>query len=60
MIMRSEGHVARIEGDEKCNFLVGKPERKRLLERPGCRWEDTIKMDLKEIRCEDMNWIRLV
>jgi hypothetical protein len=27
-------------------ILVGKAEVKRVLERPKCRWEDTIKMDL--------------
>jgi hypothetical protein len=26
--------------------LVGKPEGRRQLGRPGCRWEDNIKMDL--------------
>jgi hypothetical protein len=30
-------------------FLVGKLEGKRLLERPRCRREDGIKMDLREI-----------
>jgi hypothetical protein len=29
--------------------LVGKPERKRPLGRPRCRWENGIRMDLKEI-----------
>jgi hypothetical protein len=29
--------------------LVGKPEGKRPLERPRCRWEDGIKMDIREI-----------
>jgi hypothetical protein len=29
--------------------LVGKPEGKRLLGRPGCRWEYSIKMGLKEV-----------
>jgi hypothetical protein len=29
--------------------LVGKPEGKRPLERPRRRWEDGIKMDLREI-----------
>jgi hypothetical protein len=35
-------------------FLVGKPEGKRLLGRPRRRWEDDIKMDLREqgLRCE--------
>jgi hypothetical protein len=39
------------------NISVGKPEGKRPFGRPRCRWEDTIKMDLKEIRWEDVNWI---
>jgi hypothetical protein len=30
-------------------MLVGKPEGKRLLERPRHRWEDNIRMDLREI-----------
>jgi hypothetical protein len=29
--------------------LVGKPEGKRPLERPRCRWVDNIKMELVEI-----------
>jgi len=29
--------------------LVGKPEAKRPLGRPRCRWEDNIKMDLQEV-----------
>jgi hypothetical protein len=29
--------------------LVGRPEGKRPLERPRRRWEDNIKMDLREI-----------
>jgi len=29
------------------NILVGKPEGKRPLGRPSCRWEDNVKMDLK-------------
>jgi hypothetical protein len=28
-------------------ILVRKPERKRPLGRPRCRWEDNIKMDLR-------------
>jgi hypothetical protein len=38
---------------------VGKPERKRPLGRPRCRWEDNIKMDLQEVECGDMDWIEL-
>jgi hypothetical protein len=39
--------------------LVRKPEVKRLLERPGHRREDNIKMDLKEPGCEGVDWIYL-
>ena len=31
--------------------LVGRPEGKRPLGRPMCRWEDNIKMDLQELNC---------
>jgi hypothetical protein len=40
-------------------LFAGKPEGKRPLGRPGRRWEDNIVMDLREIRCEDMNWVHL-
>jgi len=38
---------------------VGKPEGKRPLGRPRCRWEDNIKMDLQEVGCGGMDWIEL-
>jgi len=38
---------------------VGKPEGKRPLGRPRCRWEGNIKMDLQEVGCEGMDWIDL-
>jgi hypothetical protein len=37
--------------------LVRKPEGKRQLGIPRCRWDDNIKMDLQEVGCEDMGWI---
>jgi hypothetical protein len=40
-------------------ILVGKQEEKRPLGRPRCRWEDNIKMDLKEIGWGGMDWIDL-
>jgi hypothetical protein len=47
--MRWAGHVARMEeGRNVYSVLVGKPERKIPLERPRRRWEDGIKMDLRE------------
>jgi hypothetical protein len=39
--------------------LVGRPECKRQLERPRRRWEDNIKMDLREIGIDGENWIQL-
>jgi hypothetical protein len=30
-------------------IFVGKPEGKRPLERPRCKWEDNFRMDLREI-----------
>jgi hypothetical protein len=44
------GHVARMgEGRNVYRVLVGKPEGKRQLEKSRRRWEDGIKMDLREI-----------
>jgi len=54
------GHVACMgEGRGVYRVLVGKPEGKRPLGRPRCRWEDNIKMDLEEVGCECMDWIEL-
>jgi hypothetical protein len=41
------------------SILVGNPEEKRLLRRPRRRWLDNIKMDLREIGCDGMDWIDL-
>jgi hypothetical protein len=40
-------------------ILVGKPEGKGPLGRPRHRWVDNIKMDLREIGWDDMDWIDL-
>jgi hypothetical protein len=40
-------------------ILVGNPEGKRPLGRPRCRWVYNIKMDLREIGWDDMDWIEL-
>jgi hypothetical protein len=39
--------------------VVGRPEGKRPLEKPRCRWEDNVKLDLREIGIDGANWIRL-
>jgi hypothetical protein len=43
-----------------CRLLVGKPEGKRPLGRPRCRWMYNIKMDLLEIGVNVVDWIGLV
>jgi hypothetical protein len=40
-------------------ILVGKPEGEILLGRPRRRWVDNIKMDLREIGWDGMDWIDL-
>ncbi|KAJ4427536.1 hypothetical protein ANN_25184 [Periplaneta americana] len=48
--LRWAGHVARMgESRNACRVLVGRPEGKRPLGRPRRRWEDNIKMDLREV-----------
>jgi hypothetical protein len=44
---------------EVYKVLVGKPEGKRPLGRPRRRWEDGIRMDLREIGLGGLDWIRL-
>jgi hypothetical protein len=39
--------------------LMGKPEGKRPHRRPRRRWEDGIRMDLREIGLRGVDWIRL-
>jgi hypothetical protein len=40
-------------------ILVGNPEEKRPLGKSTCRWDDNIKMDLREIGCDGMDWTDL-
>jgi hypothetical protein len=40
-------------------ILVRKPEGERPIKRYRCRWEDNIRMDLREIRWEGVDWIHL-
>jgi hypothetical protein len=47
------------EGRGVYRVLVGKPEGRRPLGRPRCRWEDNIKADLQEVGCGIMGWIEL-
>jgi hypothetical protein len=38
-------------------LFVGKPEGKRLLGRPRCRWADNIRVDLEAVGGGDVDWI---
>ena len=52
--------VARMEQSINAyRVLVGKPESKRPLGRPRRRWEDNIKIDLREVGCDPRDWIAL-
>jgi hypothetical protein len=58
--MRWSVHVAHMgEGSGIYRVLVRRPKGKRPLGRPRHRWEDNIKMDLREIRVDGANWIQL-
>jgi hypothetical protein len=47
-------------GGERClQVSFGRPESKRPLRRPRRRWEDNIKLDLREIVIDGTNWIQL-
>jgi hypothetical protein len=41
------------------NILVGSPEGRRTLGRPRHRWEDNIKMGIREIGFGDVDWTHL-
>ncbi|KAJ4442116.1 hypothetical protein ANN_11982 [Periplaneta americana] len=58
--LRWAGHVARMgESRNAYRVLVGRPEGKRPLGRPRRRWEDNIKMYLREVGYDDRDWINL-
>ena len=57
--LRWAGHVARMEEDRSAfKILTCEPTRKRHFGRPRRRWEDNIKMDIKEILLNIMFLIR--
>jgi len=57
---RWAGHVARM-GERRGVYrvLVGKPEGRRPLGRPRRRWEDNIRIDLREVVCGCVDWMEL-
>jgi hypothetical protein len=58
--MRWAGHVTCMgEGRGVYRGLVGKPEGRRPLGRRRHRWEDNIRMDLREVGCGCVDWMEL-
>jgi hypothetical protein len=58
--VRWAGHVARMgKGRGVYRVLFRRPEGKRPLGRPRRRWEDNIKLDLRETGIDGANWIQL-
>ncbi|KAJ4439921.1 hypothetical protein ANN_08051 [Periplaneta americana] len=58
--LRWAGHVVRMgESRNAYRVLVGRSEGKRPLGRPRHRWEDNIKMDLREVGYDGRDWINL-
>ena len=56
--VRWAGRVIRMEESRNAfKILTGKPTGKRLIGRPSPKWEDNIRMDLKEIGASARNWI---
>ena len=57
--LRWAGHVARTEEGSAFKILTGRPTGKGPLGRPMHRWEDYIKMHLKEIGINTRIWVDL-
>jgi hypothetical protein len=54
--MRLASYVVQMQAKRSaCRIFEGKPEGKRLLGRPRCRWVDIIKIDLGEIGWSGMD-----
>jgi hypothetical protein len=53
------GTCGKERGYEKCiQILIGKSEEKRALGEPRLTWKDNIKIELKEIECDRVEWTR--
>jgi hypothetical protein len=53
------GRACSTNGEKRnaCRILVGKPEGERSLVRPKRRWVDNIKLDLRKIGWDGVDWI---
>jgi hypothetical protein len=60
MRMRLAGHVAHVGKMKNAyRFLFGKPEGERPCRRPRHKWEDNIRMVVREIGWEGVDWMHL-
>jgi hypothetical protein len=58
--MRWAEHVASTEdGRNVYRVLIWRSESRRLLRRPRSRWEDNIKMEIRDTVVDGVTWIRL-
>ena len=55
--MRWAGYIVRMEERSAFKILTGTPTGKRPLGRPRRRWEDNVRMGLKEIGLNTRNWV---
>ena len=59
-MIEMSNHLARMEeGRRSFKILTGTPAGKRPLGRPRHRWEENIRMDLKEIGINTRKWVNL-
>jgi len=59
-MMKWAGHEARMSKTRNaCTTLIRKPEGQRPLGKPSRRCEDTIRMDLRKIGSEGVEWVHL-
>jgi hypothetical protein len=59
MVMKAYGVARMGERRKAYRIFVGKPKGRRPLGRPRRRWLDNIKMDLREIEWDGIDWIDL-
>ena len=58
--MRWAEHLARMGEDRGVyRVLVGKPQGRRPMGRPRRRWEDNIRMHLRQVGCGCVDWMEL-
>ena len=56
--MRWAGNIARMEqGNSAFKILTGNPTKRKPLGRPICRWEDNIRIDIKQLGINTKNWV---